>query len=313
MSASPSNMHRDKTALVTGANRGIGLEVAVGLARQGMEVLLACRDPASGRAALDRVREASTGPAPALLTVDLSEQRQVRRLAAEVRARWQRLTVLIHNAAIVSLKRVSTPDGLELQLAVNHLAPVLLTHELLPLLQRSTPARIIVTASQVERTGRVTFTDPAVVEPYDADQAYCQSKLANLLFTYELAERLRGSGITANALHPGVVRTQLLDALLANGESARSSPLAGARWLVVNGLRQLGLLPPIRDWALTPEAGAATTIFLATDPGLEQVSGKYFVDRREAQSSPQSQDPALRRTVWDVSARLTGIEAAWAG
>ncbi len=299
-------------AVVTGASRGIGLATAKGLARRGYQTILVCRDRPAGERALAQV--AGAGPAtPVLLVNDLALQRNVRELAREIRARWSRLPLLIHNAAVVVPERTLTPDGIELQFAVNHLAVFLLTRELLPLIRASAPARILVTASQVERSGEIDFDDLDWKKSYDPARAYARTKLANVLFTHELADRLAGTGITVNCLHPGVVRTRLLETLLSLTSDPGPSRFGALRRSAGGVLRRLGVLPPVRDWALDPQTAAEATLHLATSQELAHVTGQFFRDLRPAAPSPTSRDPILRSRLWEASARLTATDPDWMG
>jgi NAD(P)-dependent dehydrogenase (short-subunit alcohol dehydrogenase family) len=315
--------------VVTGASSGIGLATAEGLAREGRgrRLVLICRDPSRGRAAVDRVRRAgASGMDVDLLLADLSSLRSVRRLATELGERHPRLDVIIHNAGVITLERRLTEDGLETQFAVNHLAPFLLTQLLRAPLAASGSGRVVVVSSQVERDGSIRFDDLQGEQSYDPLEAYYQSKLANVLFTYALAERWAGGTVTVNCLHPGVVRSNLLDAFRAarrrraGGAGAATSP--GVGQVVAAGLR-LGLrairsrverfVPrapnPDDDGPLTPAQGAKVPIRVATAPELAGVSGRYFREEGESRSSPQSYDVATRERLWSVSAALAGIDA----
>jgi NAD(P)-dependent dehydrogenase (short-subunit alcohol dehydrogenase family) len=319
--------------VVTGASRGIGLATAEGLAREGRgrRLVLVCRDPDRGRVAVDRVRRACAAgidQTVELLVADLSSLRSVRRLASEVGERYPRLDVLIHNAGVITSDRRLTEDGIETQLAVNHLAPFLLTQLLRGPLTASGTGRVVVVASQVERHGAIRFDDLQGEQSYDALEAYYQSKLANVLFTYALAERWAGTTVTVNCLHPGVVRSNLLDAFKAAGrrrrEVASAGPAPAVGQMVRAGLRlgRLGMravrasverfaprVPdPDDDGPLTPAEGARIPIHVATAPELAGLSGRYFREGGEARSSPQSYDVATRERLWSVSAGLVGIE-----
>jgi NAD(P)-dependent dehydrogenase (short-subunit alcohol dehydrogenase family) len=277
---------RDRVGVVviTGASSGIGKETALGLARLGARLVLLCRDAGRARAAADEIRQRAPGPSVETVLADLASQAEVRRAAAEIRARHERIDVLIHNAAIIQAKRRTTVDGLEEQLAVNHLAPFLLTQLLLDAVKAAAPSRIVVVASQVEARGRLDFDDLQLARgSYGHLRAYDRTKLANVLFTYELARRLEGSGVTANCLHPGVIATNLLSDYLGRP-------------------RALGFLQGLTNPG--PDKGARTSIWAASDPSLEQTTGKYFRERREASSSPASYDRELARRLWEVSEGL---------
>jgi NAD(P)-dependent dehydrogenase (short-subunit alcohol dehydrogenase family) len=260
--------------------------------------ILVCRDERRGRAAQREIVSGSENGAVHLLIADLSAQEEVRRVVREFSERYERLDILINNAGVVAQERTLTADGLELQFAVNHLAPFLLTNLLLERLRESAPARIINVASKVERDGEIDFDDLQGEGRYDPRSAYCQSKLANVLFTYELARRLEGTGVTANCLHPGAIATRLLNDLMGRPRilsflTRRSSP--------------------------GPAAGARTSIYLASAPECEGVTGRYYspestagsgpylVEPREIRSSPQSYDEDLADRLWEVSARLVGL------
>lgn len=264
-----------RTALVTGATDGIGRQTALQLARRGASILLHGRDPAKVRAACDALAT-DTGAMPQPFIADLSSIEQVRRLAGEILDRTDRLHVLIHNAGVFLKQRRVTEDGCEMTLAVNHLAPFLLTHLLLGCLSASAPARIITVSSVAHQRGRIDLDDLHRERSYEGYGAYAGSKLANVLFAYELADRLAHTQITSNALHPGVVGTKLLREGFGTG-------------------------------GISVEEGAATPVFLAADSSVSNVTGKYFVDGHEAPSSPASHDRVLRARLWDLSAAITGV------
>ena len=299
-------------ALVTGASRGIGLQVARGLLAQGMTVCAVARRPPE-RA----VADASRGSLR-FVPADFSSMDSVRELATRIRAMFPRLDLLVHNAATVDLERVVTADGFERQFAVNHLAAYLLTQQLLPMLQRRAPARIVVTASQVEAGASLDLDDLMSSRDYQPGRVYARTKLANVLFTYQLARRLDSVAITVNCLHPGVIRTALLDNLSEaqqrrerRTQSATQQAVRAARSVTGRALRALKLRPPVREWALDTTQGAATTLFVATDPSVARVTGQYFSDRRVAKSSAQSHDPALQRALWNASAQLLQMSPEW--
>ncbi len=274
------------TAIVTGATSGIGEVTARELARQGWSVGIVCRSRTRGESTQARIREA-TGCEVALHLGDLAVQRDVRHVAAEILAAHPRIHLLVNNAGVVNLKRETTPDGIEAMLAVNHLAPFLLTRLLLERLRASAPARVVNVASEGHRMVRgMRWDDLGFERRFSWWRAYCQSKLANLLFTEELARKLEGSGVTANSLHPGAVATGL-----------------GAN----NGWVSRLVVPLLRPFFRTPEQGAATSLHVATAPELDGVTGRYFADCREARPGRGAQDPAAARRLWEASEQLTGL------
>ena len=274
-----------KTCLVTGANAGIGKEAALGLARLGATVVLLCRSETRGGAALAEIERRSGNRALHLLIADLASQREIRRVAAEYLERFERLDVLVNNAAVLAWReRRLSEDGLELTFAVNHLAPFLLTALLLDRLRASAPSRIVTVASGAHRRQALDFEDLQNERDYSPFDAYSRSKLANVYFTYELARRLEGTGVTANCLHPGVVSTALFRDM---------------KWWQRIAI-WLG-----RPFLLTPARGADTAIHLAASADVAGVTGRYFEKREEVRSSPVSYDAALARRLWEASEALT--------
>ena len=275
-----------KTVLVTGGSGGIGKATAAGLATVAARVGIVGRDLTRTRAAAADIAAASGNPAVDAFGADMSSQAEVRRLAREVLHAYPRLDVLINNVGGFWATRRVTADGLEHTFAVNHLAGFLLTDLLLDRLKASAPARIVTVSSGAQANGRMHFDDLQGERGYSGQRAYNQSKLANVMFTYELARRLEGSGVTATVLHPGVVRT---------GFAAEDpSPL----WKV--------LLPLIRPLLKTPERGAATPIYLACSPEVEGVTGKYFVNSKPKTTSKSSYDEAAAARLWRISVDLVG-------
>jgi len=299
---STTNHLHGKVCLVTGSTSGVGKVVALELARMGAGVVVVARDGERGEAAMSEIRAASGSRSVDLLLADLSSPSQVRRLAQQFRERYGQLHVLINNAGTIFPSRATTDEGLETTFAVNHLAPFLLTNLLLDRLTASAPARIVNLASAAHH-GVLDFGWLRGIKPrprlFPNWRAYNQSKLANILFTYELARRLAGTGVTVNCLHPGMVATSA-------GSASR-----GAAGLVLNHLRPVLVrfflgLP--RTFLLTPEQGAAALVFLASSPAVDGISGRYFVRTREARSSPRSSDVALARRLWRLDAELVGLD-----
>jgi retinol dehydrogenase 12 len=272
-----------KTCLITGATSGIGLVAAGALARQGARVLLVGRNQAKCDAVTAQIRAETGNSQVESFLADLSSQQQVRELARRFRDQNSRLDVLVNNAGGIWGKRQLNTDGLEMTLAVNHLAYFLLTELLLDTLQASAPARIVNVSSEAHQRATIDFDDLTGERRYGGWTQYCRSKLLNLLFTYELNRRIDGSGITVNALHPGWVATGFAS---NNGWRGRAIQLA-ARW-----------------FALTPEQGARTIIYLASSPEVAGVSGRYFINEREARSSPASYDEDAAKRLWQISTEL---------
>src|SRR5687767_2490789 len=267
-----------RTVLVTGATSGIGKATAAGLAAMGAHVAVTGRDPQRTETAAREVRAAGGGPVDAFVA-DLSAQAEVHRLADDVLQRLPRVHVLVNNVGGYWSTRHITADGLEHTFAVNHLAPFLLTNLLLDRLEQSAPARVVTVASNAHAQGRIDFDDLQGALFFSGGRAYSQSKLANVLFSYQLAERLRECGVTANALHPGMVRTSF-----GAEDPARIQRL---------------LVPLLRPVMKSPARGAATSIHLASALELAQVLGRYFANRRPTKSSTRSYDQAVAARLWE--------------
>ena len=263
--------------LVTGSTDGIGKETARRLAAMGASVLVHGRSRERAEQALAELREGTGNENLDLVVGDLSSMREVRGIAEQVREAGRgRLDVLLNNAGVVAEERKETEDGHELTFAVNHLAPFLLTNLLLDELKGSAPSCIITVSSIAHGGTRIDFDDPNLERGYSMNRAYARSKLANLLFTYELARQLEGTGVTANALHPGVIGTKLLEVGFGGGGSSVGS-------------------------------GAETSVYLATSPEVEGVTGRYFRNKKEAESSPASHDQEAQRKLWELSEKMVGL------
>jgi NAD(P)-dependent dehydrogenase (short-subunit alcohol dehydrogenase family) len=276
-----------RTVLVTGGTSGIGRATAAGLVAMGARVAITGRDTGRAEAAADEIR-APGGPPVAVFIGDMSVQSEVRRLAAEVLTALPRLDVLVNNVGGFWNSRHVTPDGLERTFALNHLAPFLLTHLVAARLVANAPARVVTVSSDAQRMGRIDFDDLQGEHSWSGQRAYNQSKLANVLFTYELARRLRSSGVTANVLHPGIVRT---------GFGAEDP-----------GRIQRVIMPFAPLMMKTPERGARTSIHLASSPEVEGVTGQFFANCKPRRSSRRSYDVDDARRLWTVSAGLVGLD-----
>lgn len=279
---------KDKTCIVTGANSGLGKATALGLARLGARVVMVCRDRARGEAARQEIVAASGSQSVDLLLADLSSQQEVRRLAQEVEAACPRLDLLVNSAGGVFMERRESADGIEYSLALNHLAPFLLTNLLLERLKASAPARIVNVTTRLGANTAIDFDDQQfVTRRYSGFQAYSETKLAGMLFTYALARRLEGTGVTVNCVHPGVFKSNF-----------GSEGMPGF---------MRALSPVVRFFMAGPEQAAQRVLYVAAAPELEGVSGKYFGDKAELTSPKQSYDAAAQERLWEVSERLTGL------
>jgi NAD(P)-dependent dehydrogenase (short-subunit alcohol dehydrogenase family) len=276
---------KGKVCIITGANSGIGRAAALELAKKGATVVMVCRSRERGEKALRGIVQASGSRSVHLMVCDLASQRQIHEFVGQFEREFGRLDVLVNNAGLTRPNRTLTEDGIEQVFAVNHLGYFLLANLLLDLLKHSAPARVVNVASEAHRRTALDFGDLELAKGYSVWKVYCQSKLANILFTYELARRLAGTGVTANCVHPGRVRTNI--------------------WSNAPGIAR-PLLALAKLFMRSPEEGAVTLVWLASSPELEGVTGKYFVDLKEARSSPITYDGAAARRRWDVSERMTG-------
>jgi NAD(P)-dependent dehydrogenase (short-subunit alcohol dehydrogenase family) len=281
---------RGKTVLVTGATSGIGFEAALELARRGARVVMVGRDPARTESAAADVAARTGSKDVSHLLCDFSSQAAIRALAKDVRARHDRLDVLVNNAGGVNKARKLTADGIEATFAVNHLGYFLLTNLLLDLLVQSAPARIVTVASVGHRRGTLDLDDLGYERGYSIMKAYTRSKLANVLFSAELARRLAGTGVTSNSLHPGSVDTNIW-----SGAPLWAKPII-----------QLVLRP----FFISAEKGGSHIVHLVASPELEGVSGKYFEESVEMPPAPLGRDETLAECLWDVSARLVSLSTA---
>ena len=275
-----------RTVLITGASSGIGKATALGLARKGARVAITGRDNGRTENAAREISAAGGGQVDAFVA-DMSAQSEVRRLAGEVLAELPQIDVLVNNVGGYWNTRHVTADGLERTFAVNHLAPFLLTNLLLDRLREGADSRVVTVASNAQAMGNIVFDDLQGVDDYSGARAYNQSKLANVLFSYELARREGAAGVTANALHPGVVSTAF----------GAEDP----------GRVQRLLVPLMRPFMKGPAAGAATSVRLASAPRLERQTGGYFAGSRARRSSARSYDEAVAARLWQVSGELVGL------
>ena len=275
-----------KVVLITGGTSGIGKATATALAALGAEVVVAGRNRERGEAAVGEIRRESRSEKVSLMLADLAVQAEVRELADKFKARYDRLDVLVNNAGLIQSRRTETPEGIELTLAVNHLAPFLLTNLLLDLLKSSAPSRIITVASEARRQAEIDLDDLQSERRYRAFPVYGMTKLANILFTYELAERLRESGVVANCVHPGGVNTDF-----------------------GNNNRSLGILlfRAMKPFMRTPRQGADTVVYLSSSPEAGRMNGKYLMDCEEV-SPAQPRDKGLQRRLWEVIEELTSLK-----
>lgn len=280
---------QNKIVMVTGATDGIGKVTARALVEQGAQVIVVGRNRAKTEKTVTEIKQKTGHDTVDYLLADFASQAEIRQLASRFQAQYDRLDVLVNNAGTMMISRKETADHLETTFAVNHLGPFLLTNLLLDLIKASAPARIVNVSSDAHQGQALDFDDLQMTQGYQGMMAYGRSKLANLYFTYELARRLSGTGVTVNALHPGFVATNL---------GADNIPLIG------------GLIKRVINLAaMNVEKGAQTSIYLASSPEVDGVTGKYFVDCRPVSSSPVSYDETAARRLWQISEAFTGLAA----
>ena len=274
-----TNALSGKVVMVTGANAGMGKEISLGLAGMGATLVMVSRDQKRGVLAQADVRQQTGNSDVEVLIADLSSQKSIRQLVNEFKARHERLNVLVNNAGMTSARRTETVDGLETVFATNHLGPFLLTNLLLPMLSAGAPARIVTVSSGAQAMGKIDFDDLQSAQSYGEIRAYNASKLANILFTYELARRVKGSGVTANAVEPGFVKTNL------------KVPFPFSIFSFMRG---------------KAVDGAKPTVFLASSPEVDGVSGAFFNNKGvPIKSSTVTYDESVAGRLWKVSAELT--------
>jgi NAD(P)-dependent dehydrogenase (short-subunit alcohol dehydrogenase family) len=276
----------NKTCMVTGATSGIGFATALNLAYQGATVIVVGRNIEKGATTLTRIQQETGNASVQFMQADLSQQDQIHHLALEFKSRYSRLDVLVNNAGAIFLRRQLSADGVEMTFAVNHLSCFLLTNLLLETLKASAPARIVNVSSGMHKSAQINFEDLEGEHKYSCFGAYGQSKLALLLFTYELAQRLEGTEVTVNALHPGFVATNL-------GRN--------------NGWLAKLIVPMFKMITKGPAKGAEASIYLASSPDVAGISGKYFKNKRAVRSSSASYDATAAKRLWEVSAVMTGL------
>ncbi|GAB1291487.1 Retinol dehydrogenase 13 [Apodemus speciosus] len=284
-----------KTVIVTGANTGIGKQTALELAKRGGNVILACRDMEKCEAAAKDIRGETLNPSVRAEHLDLASLKSIREFARKIIKEEERVDVLVNNAAVMRCPHWTTEDGFEMQFGVNHLGHFLLTNLLLDKLKASAPSRIINLSSLAHVAGHIDFEDLNwQTRKYDTKAAYCQSKLAVVLFTKELSHRLRGTGVTVNALHPGVARTELGRHTGMHNSAFSGFTLGPFFWLLFK----------------SPQLAAQPSTYLAVAEELETVSGKYFDGLREKAPSPEAEDEEVARRLWTESAHLVGLDMA---
>lgn len=279
-----------KICLVTGATSGIGKATALELARIGATVVIVGRNEERGKLVQRELQDISGNPSVDLLLADLSSQQSVRSLAQTFKSKYPQLHVLINNAGTFLTKRHVTEDGIEMTLAVNYLSRFLLTHLLVDVLKQSAPARIINVAGAYHAKGEIYFDDINLEQNYSGSRANNQAKLADVLFTYALAQRLAGTKVTVNCLHPGAVRT---------GSIYKDPDVSFSKKFMYK---------LFSSFFKPPEKGAETSIYLASSPEVDGITGKYFVNKKATKSAPKTYDTALQERLWKLSVRLTSLQ-----
>ncbi|MFX0155729.1 MAG: SDR family oxidoreductase [Candidatus Hodarchaeota archaeon] len=279
------NSMQGKFCLITGANSGIGKATAIGLAKLNAHIVMLCRDKTRGEEAKSEIITESGNESIDLLLADLASQQSIRQFVAELQMKYDKLHILINNAGVNPSKRYETVDGLEKTFAINTLAPFLLTNLLLPTIKNSIPARIINVASAVQSKS-INFENLQFNKHFRSWKTYSQSKTALIIITYEFARRLNGSGVTVNCLHPGGVKTNIIQDYKG----------------IIKFFTKI-----IFSFAKSPEEGAKTSIYLASSPKVEKVSGKYFIDKKEAKSKDVTYNKSIAERLWNICAELTNF------
>ena len=274
-----------RVCMVTGANSGIGKVITGALAKSGATVIMVCRDQKKGELARDEISGTKENQLVDLMISDFSSLDSVRKLVSEFTNKYDKLHLLVNNAGLIIGKRVITPDKLETTFQVNYLSHFLLTNLLLDTLKASAPSRIVNVSSTAHYRGHIDFADLQGEMHYSAMKSYSQSKLAQVLFTHELAERTKGSGVTVNSVHPGAVRTN---------------------WGDEAGLLGIGIRIA-RPFMISPSMGARTPLYVATSPDVEVITGEYFSKSKITKSSRESHDETISEKLWDISMKLSGL------
>ena len=275
-----------KICMITGANSGIGKATAIDLAKLNATVIMVCRNNERGEEAQKEIIEQTGNKSVDLLICDLSSQDAIHKVVSEFKNKYQNLHVLINNAGVMLKTRKLSVDGFEMNFAVHLLAPFLLINSLLDILKNSAPSRIINVGSAAHKRAKMDFDDlQSENKKYRLFTVYGRSKLAEILFTYELSRKLEGTGVTANAVHPGVVNTNL------GRDQSKFS-----QWFA-------------RKFFKSPEEGAETSIYLATSPEVEGITGKYFINKEQRQSSEESYNEEYAKRLWKISEEMTGLNA----
>lgn len=276
----------DKTVVITGANTGIGKETAIDLAKRGAKIIMACRDMERGEAAKKEVIESSGSENVLCMKLDLADSKSIREFAEAINKDEPKLNILVNNAGVMVCPYGKTADGFEMQIGVNHFGHFLLTHLLIDLIKRSAPARIITVSSMAHSWSSINLEDINSEKSYDKNQAYSQSKLANVLFTRSLAKRLEGTGVTTYSLHPGVVQTDL--------------------WRHLNA-PQRAIMKMVSPFTKNSSQGAQTSIYCAVEPSLDKESGGYYSDCAPANCSAAGKDDVVAQKLWDMSCQMLSL------
>ena len=283
---------KDKIVLITGANRGIGKETTRALAKKGATIIMACRHLEKAESVGEMIQIESKNPHIEVMRLDLTSLESIRNFTREFKARYQKLDVLINNAGVFCMRREETEEGFELTIGVNHLGHFLLTHELMPLLEKTPEARIINLSSNAHYSADLDLGDLHFKKrKYSGIKAYGSSRLTTVFFTQELAERLKEKNITVNALHPGHVDTNMWDL-----------------WGVERKWYQSIIHRMIKLFLISAEEGAQTSIYLASSVEVKRITGKYFAKKKIKAASKKCADIKLQKELWQLSKRLTGID-----